>query len=78
MWVFFGLKGPYECGKWNYISIFINGLIHYLEEGERVEEDKGYVVEYPQTSKTLKGFVRDERSIKISSKVLERHETVNK
>lgn len=72
------LNGPYECGKWNDLDIFRDGLVHYLIKNERVEDDKGYVGEDPRHTKTPKGFTRIEKHLKFQGKVRARHETFNK
>ena len=37
------INGPYEPGVWNDIAIFRAGIMHHLEDGERVEADDGYI-----------------------------------
>jgi len=37
------IQGPYPAGRFNDIAIFNNVLHHFLELGERVEADNGYV-----------------------------------
>ena len=37
------IQGPYPAGRFNDIAIFNKVLRHFLEEGERVEADNGYV-----------------------------------
>ena len=37
------INGPYPAGAWTDIKIFNKVLRHFLEEGERVEADNGYV-----------------------------------
>lgn len=58
------------------IKIFRDGLIHYLEDGERFEDDKGYSGEN-EKCKTPHSFV-DKDHINFSEKVRSRHETMNK
>lgn len=36
------IHGPFRCGEWNDVSIFTHALMNELEDGERVETDKGY------------------------------------
>ena len=36
------INGTFQAGNWPYISIFRDGLIGMLDEGERVEVDDGY------------------------------------
>jgi hypothetical protein len=45
-------NGPYEPGKWNDLEIFRLHMKHALRPWERVEGDKGYKAECPQTVKT--------------------------
>jgi hypothetical protein len=37
------IQDPYPAGRFNDIAIFNKVLRHFLEEGERVEADNGYV-----------------------------------
>ena len=41
------IHGPYPCGHYNDIKIFRSALKNWLEEGERVIADDGYVGEAP-------------------------------
>jgi hypothetical protein len=36
------VHGPFLCGKWPDIAIFRHAMIHFLDDGERVEADLGY------------------------------------
>jgi hypothetical protein len=47
------IQGPYLTGKYNDIAIFKKVLRHFLDPGEQVKADKGYVghldkIKYPQ------------------------------
>jgi hypothetical protein len=47
------IQGPYPVGKFTDIKIFNKALCHFLDQGERVEANKGYVghpnkIECPQ------------------------------
>ena len=48
------INGPYEPGVWNDIAIFRDGIMHHLEDGERVEADDGYLGEAPKYVKCPK------------------------
>ena len=43
--------GPLYLGLYNDIQIFCQGLIYILDDGERIEADKGYTVSIPCTVK---------------------------
>ncbi len=43
--------GPYLPGIWNDNIIFQDGLVHYLEAGERCEMDDGYQCSAPVYAK---------------------------
>jgi hypothetical protein len=70
-------NGPFACGKWQDITIFRMGLMTYLEEGERVKADDGYVGEAPRRCKIPKYFQGSERE-EMMKYVRNRQETVNK
>lgn len=70
--------GPYECGKWNDISIFRNALMTELGPNERVEADDGYIGEHPRHIKCPKGFANQEQTLFMQQRVRNRQETVNK
>ena len=72
------ISGPYEPGLWNDISIFRNGLMHELEEGERVEADDGYKGEAPRHVKTPNSIAQREDTATMQSLVRRRQETINK
>ena len=42
------INGPYKSGVWNDIAIFRDGIMHHLEDGERVEADDVYLGEAPK------------------------------
>ena len=48
------VHGPFPCGDWPDIVIFRSSLISFLDEGERVEADDGYVGEAPMYIKCPK------------------------
>ena len=56
------IHGPFPAGAWPDISIFRHAMKHHLEEGERVEADKGYVGEFLQYEKTPIPFENPEEA----------------
>ena len=72
------IAGPYICGKWNDLEIFKNGLIHQLDENERVEADDGYRALDPEFVKSRTGFSSKKERKDMTNKVRARQETVNK
>ena len=72
------IAGPYPCGKYNDLMIFEEGLMHELDENERVECDDGYKSLDPFYTKTRTGFSRKEEKAGMQNTVRARHETVNK
>lgn len=70
------IVGPFPCGDYPDIKIFRMVLKHDLDDGERVEADKGY-----QGDKKVKApgplYDFDERYVKMKKDVASRHETVN-
>ena len=72
------LSGPFPCGKYPDINIFRIGLKDCLEDGERVEADKGYLGECPEKVKAPSGlYMHDEEIMTMKKNVGGRHETVN-
>lgn len=72
------ISGPYMPGVYNDVMIFRDGLIHQLEEGERVEADDGYIGECPRFCKCPGGFHGRLDQERMRGRVRMRHETVNK
>ena len=72
------ISGPCEPGLWNDASTFRNGLMHELEEGERVEADDGYKGEAPRHVKTPNSIAQREDTAAMQSLVRRRQETINK
>jgi hypothetical protein len=60
------------------VSIFRNGLLSYLEDGERVEADDGYIGAAPRFVKCPKSMGHHPTTEAMQSVVRRRHETVNK
>lgn len=72
------INGPYEAGRWPDISIFRNSLWSFLEPGERVGADDGYVGDHPTYVKCPAGFANSKEAEYMQRRVLNRQETVNK
>lgn len=72
------INGPYEPGVWNDIAIFRDGIMHHLEDGERVEADDGYIGEAPTYVKCPKCFTNPRETLFMQQRVRNRQETVNK
>ena len=75
------IHGPFACGFYNDIKIFRISLKNWLDEGECVEVDDGYVGESPKYVLCPKAIryvkLTDERR-KHEQRIRSRHETVNK
>ena len=72
-------NGPFLCGIWNDWQIFKEGgLMHHLDENERVEADDGYAKGDPQYCRTRSSIFHPEDTHNIRNQVRARHETVNK
>ena len=73
------VHGPFPCGDWPDIVIFRSAMINYLDNGERVEADDGYIGESPMYVKCpKKDYVSSQEQKKMKQKVRCRQETVNK
>ena len=73
------LHGPFPCSDWPDIVIFRDSLIRFLDQGERVEADDGYMGEAPMYIKCpKKDFVQSHDQKKIKQKIRCRQETINK
>ncbi len=70
------IQGPYPAGKYNNIKIFNSVLRHYLEPGERVEADNGYVG-HADKIKCLHNTCNPEENLAIQACVRSWHETWN-
>jgi len=73
------VSGPHLPGLYPDIAIFRKGLIHMLEDGERIEADKGYQGEAPRYCKTNDQSYPScrEDNGRIKARVQRRHETIN-
>lgn len=54
------VSGPLYLGLYNDIQIFCQGLIYILDDGERIEADKGYTGEHPMYCKIPTGVDRND------------------
>jgi hypothetical protein len=72
------LHVPFPCGKNPDILIFRKSLMTFLDDGERVEADDGYLGEHPRHVKCPKGFTNPEETKFMQQRVCNRQETVNK
>ncbi len=70
------IQGPYPAGKYNDIKIFNSVLCHYLEPGERVETDNGYV-RYADKIKCPYNTCNPEENLTMQARVRSWHETLN-
>jgi len=70
--------GPYLPGIWNDNMIFNDGLVHYLEVGERCEADDGYRGSPPEYAKCPAVDFVGPDEVAMKQRVRNRQETVNK
>ncbi len=70
------IQGPYPAGKYTDIKIFNSVLRHYLEPGERVEADNGYVG-HADKIKCPDNAANPEENLAMQARVRLRHETLN-
>jgi hypothetical protein len=70
--------GPYLPGNWNDNMIFRDGLVHFLEEGERCETDDGYQGSAPMYAKCPGVIEADPEKADMQQRVRNCQETVNK
>lgn len=70
-------NGPFEPGIYNDEMVFKMGVLGMLEEGERVETDRGYRGISPGYVK-CPGMFSEPASAEMKQKVRSRHETGNK
>ena len=70
-------SGPHFPGLYNDLQIFREALIHMVDDGERVEADKGYVGDHPWYVKIPDGVNEKKDRTLLDSRQRSRHETVN-
>ncbi len=71
------VNGPYTAGKYPDIEIFHSGLVHWLDEFERVEADDGYIGEVPQKVKCPGCASNLTENQEMQNQVWSRHESLN-
>lgn len=71
------INGPFMPGDYNDISIFRSALKFMLEDGERVEADKGYLGESPEFCKVPGSLTNPPDRERLQKRVRLRHESVN-
>ena len=71
------IAGPYLPGLFNDIMIFRDGLRNYLDDGERVEADDGYMGDCPYYCKCPGSIATRSNQKKMKARLRMRHETVN-
>jgi hypothetical protein len=71
------INGPFPCGEYNDLKIFRQGLLQYLDEGERVEADDGYQGEAPKYCKVPGCITRKKDKLALQQKIRCRHEQMN-
>ncbi len=72
------INGPFPCGNWPDLNIFRDGLIYELDEGEKVEADRGYRGEPDSVSTPNCNVFLNQVGRRQKSLVRSRHETLNK
>ena len=72
------INGPHYPGTHNDIAIFQMALIHLLDDGERLEADRGYIGEHPTYIKMPTGIDQNENRQWLDQRHRNRHETVNR
>ena len=70
-------SGPHFPGLYNDLQIFREALIHMVDDGERVEADKGYAGDHPWYVKIPDGVNEKKDRTLLDSRQRSRHETVN-
>ena len=70
------IQGPYPAGKWTDIKIFNQVLRNFLDTGERVEADNGYVGAADKV-KCPDNPCNPVANEGMQSRVRSRHETIN-
>ena len=72
------INGPFPAGHFPDLVIFRMGMKGLLDDGERVECDKGYRGEFPKKAKPPHPFYDyDPKIKKMKKRLAARHETVN-
>ena len=67
----------FPVGKYSDITIFRNGLRHFLDPFERVKADDGYIGEAPHHVMCPKCAANPKENRRMQGLVRARHETLN-
>ena len=70
-------NGPFAAGKFSDVKIFCLGLMHWLDEFERVEADDGYIREAPQKVKCSGCTSNLTKNKAMQNHVRSRHKSLN-
>ena len=71
-------NGPYPAGAYSDITIFRDSLITFLDAGERVEADDGYIGEAPHYIKCPMSVTNPKARKLMQGRLRSRQETVNR
>ena len=71
------LNGPYPAGEYPDIKIFTETLMQELDEGERVETDKGYRGHTTKCKVPGPLYADQVQYLEMKKRVAARHETIN-
>ncbi len=72
------MNGPFAAGKYPDVKIFCLGLVHWLDEFERVATDDGYIGEAPQRIKCPGCASNLTKNEAMQNQVRSRHESLNR
>ncbi|KAL3795485.1 hypothetical protein ACHAWO_001837 [Cyclotella atomus] len=72
------VSGPHPAGRMGDLEIFRTGLLHHLDEEERVEADDGYEGEAPLYVCCPGSVTMQDERKKIAGRARSRQETINK
>lgn len=72
------INGPFPAGMYNDHAIFCGGLLHNLDDGERVEADDGYWGSDPLFTRCRSSKFHATEGKESRGAVRARHETVNR
>ena len=72
------ISGPHQPGLWNDVEIFRSSLVTFLDPGERVEADDGYIGEAPLRVKCPMCVTCPQERKNMMKLVRNRQETCNK
>jgi hypothetical protein len=72
------INGPFPCGHWPDLKIFRHALIFELQDGEKVEADKGYRGEPEHINTPNSNIFLNDIGKRQKALARTRHETINK